>query len=141
MEGGLVKVGLRGRSRVIPVLPLDVLPLILSDASEADARRWIGELSEESPEIRGRAASSLRAAALRHEALLRASFAKASDPEAKARLDDLLAGLPEWKLQAKAIEAHPDLLMELRKSLPADWPDLERVRGMIDAVLERLPKK
>jgi len=59
----------------------------------------------------------------------------------KARLDDLLAALPEWKLQAKAIEAHPDLLVELRKSLPADWPDLERVRRMIDAVLERLPKK
>lgn len=137
----MVTVGLRGRSRAFPVLPLDVLPLILSDASEADVRRWIGKLSEESPEVRGRAASSLRAAALRHEALLRTSLEKATDPEAKARLNDLIAGLPEWKLQAKAIEAHPDLLRELRKSLPADWPEFERVRRMIDAVLERLPKK
>lgn len=137
----MVNVALRGRVRVFPVLPLDVLPLILSEATEADARRWIGELSEESPEIRGRAASSLRAAALRHEALLRTSLAKATDPEAKARLGDLLAGLPEWKLQAKAIGSHPELLVEIRKSLPDDWPDLERVRGMIDAVVERLPKK
>ncbi len=137
----MVKVGLRGRERVFPVLPLDVLPMILSDASEEEVRRWIGQLSEESPDVRGRAASSLRAAALRHEALLRASFAKATDPEARARLGDLVAGLPEWKLQAKAIEDHPDLLPEIRNSLPADWPDLERVRGMIDAVVGRLPKK
>lgn len=137
----MVKVALRDRSLTLPVLPLEVLPMMVCDAPEEEARRWIGRLSDESLDIRDRATTALRAGALRHEALLRTSLGEARDAETKARLGDLVAGLPGWKAQAEAIRAHPGLLLEIRKSLPADWPDLEQTRRMIDAVHERLRRK
>jgi len=137
----MAKVALRGHERVFPVLPLDVLPMLLSEASEKDVRGWIAQLSEDSPELRGRAVSSLRAAVLRHEALLRKAHEDAHDPETQARLGDLIAAVPAWKAQAAAIQAHPTLLPELRKSLPGDFPDLDRVRKMIDAIVERRAKQ
>lgn len=137
----MVKVALRGRERVFPVLPLDVLPMLLSEASEKDVRTWVAQLSEDSPELRGRAVGSLRTAALRHEALLRKAQDEAGDPESKGRLSDLIARLSEWKEQAAAIHAHPALLPAIRTSLPPDWPEREAVVRMIDAVVERQGRK
>jgi hypothetical protein len=88
----------------------DLLLMMVCEETEEDVRRLIDLLSEDNPEERETARLKLRRCALRHAALLRGSVENALDPEARSRLQEIVAGLPEWEIQARNVERTPELI-------------------------------
>jgi hypothetical protein len=124
-------VALRGVTRTFPVLPLDVLPLLLCDRSEADATSQVEALSSDDPERRAQAEAALGTSALRHESLLRAALASTRDPESRLRLAAIVGRIDDRKASARILRENPRVLEDHRRTLPVDDP----LGLRIDAVL------
>lgn len=123
----------RGTKRSIPVLPVDVLPMMLCETGERDVRSAIADLASDEPASREQATTILRAAALRHEPLLRSALEAARDAEVRLRLAEIVGEIEGWKESARLVRERKDLLRAYRGSLRADGAEAK----VIDAFLAR----